>query len=131
VVPLDIVEECVELTDSAQTETHGRHYINLRERVLPFISLRDHFGLDGVRSRRQNILVVRQGEERIGLVVDELMGEAQTVIKPLGRLFRTVKGIGGSTVLGDGRVALILDVPTLLEHVRAGSAAGQRWTVAA
>jgi len=131
VVPLDIVEECVELTDTARTETHGRHFINLRDRVLPFIALRDHFGIDGPRARRQNILVVRQGDERVGLVVDELMGEAQTVIKPLGRLFRTVKGIGGSTVLGDGRVALILDVPTLLEHVRAGSASGQRWTAAA
>jgi len=60
---------------------------------------------------------VRYAGQRAGLVVDELMGEAQTVIKPLGKLFRTVKGIGGSTILGDGRVALILDVPGLLQHV--------------
>jgi two-component system chemotaxis sensor kinase CheA len=117
VVPLDMVEECIELTPAAREETKGRDFVNLRGKVLPFIQARKLFGIEDVRGRRENILVVRYAGQRAGLVVDELMGEAQTVIKPLGKLFRTVKGIGGSTILGDGRVALILDVPGLLQHV--------------
>ncbi len=117
VVPLDMVEECIELTPASREETKGRDFVNLRGKVLPFIQARKLFGIDDVRGRRENILVVRYAGQRAGLVVDELMGEAQTVIKPLGKLFQAVKGIGGSTILGDGRVALILDVPGLLQHV--------------
>jgi two-component system chemotaxis sensor kinase CheA len=62
-------------------------------------------------------VVVRCGEQKAGLVVDELQGEFQTVIKPLGKLFSALRGIGGSTILGSGEVALILDVPNLLQQV--------------
>ena len=118
VVPLDMVEECVELTAAAREETRGRDYINLRGKVLPFIVARELFGIEDIQGRRQNILVLRYAGQRAGLVVDDLMGEAQTVIKPLGKLFQAVQGICGSTILGDGRVALILDVPSLLEGVQ-------------
>jgi two-component system chemotaxis sensor kinase CheA len=118
VVPLDMVEECIELTAAARAETSGRRFVNLRGKVLPFIELRDMFDIEGERSRRENILVVRFGEERAGLVVDELLGEAQTVIKPLSRIFAAVRGISGSTILGGGDVALILDVPRLLAEVQ-------------
>lgn len=121
VVPLDMVEECIEFTDAARNEARGREFVNLRGQVLPFIQVRDLFEIDGEPSRRENILVVRYAGQRAGLVVDELLGEAQTVIKPLGKLFQQVKGIGGSTILGDGRVALILDVPGLLSHVHGKS----------
>lgn len=117
VVPLDMVEECIEFTAAARREANGRDFVNLRGQVLPFIQVRDLFEIGGQPGRRENILVVRYAGQRAGLVVDELMGEAQTVIKPLGKLFQKVKGIGGSTILGDGRVALILDVPGLLRHV--------------
>lgn len=117
VVPLDIVEECLELTPEARAETSGRDFLNLRGQALPFIELNQLFDIAGPRSPRENILVVRSAGRRVGLVVDQLIGEAQTVIKPLGAWFQTVKGIGGSTIMSDGRVALILDVPGLLEHV--------------
>ena len=117
VVPLDMVEECVELTSGACADAHGRDYINLRGKVLPFVRVRELFEIEGTRGLRENILVVNYAGQRAGLVVDELAGEAQTVIKPLGKLFGSVKGIGGSTILGDGRVALIFDVPGLLRHV--------------
>jgi len=117
VVPLDIVEECVELTPEARAETSGRDFLNLRGQALPFIELHQLFDIAGPRSPRENILVVRNAGRRVGLVVDQLIGEAQTVIKPLGAWFQTVKGIGGSTIMSDGRVALILDVQGLLEHV--------------
>lgn len=117
VVPLDLVEECVEITAADRTETGGRDFISLRGQALPFVELHQLFDVGGPRSPRENVLVVRSAGRRIGLVVDNLIGEAQTVIKPLGAWFREVKGIGGSTILSDGRVALILDVPGLLEHV--------------
>ena len=131
VVPLDMVEECIELTTNAREETRGHDYINLRGKVLPFIVARDMFHINSAAGRRQNILVLRNGDQRAGLVVDDLMGEAQTVIKPLGKLFRDVKGVCGSTILGDGRVALILDVPSLLERAQHTASASHRLKTAA
>ncbi|MFZ5484165.1 MAG: chemotaxis protein CheA [Pseudomonadota bacterium] len=112
VIPLDFVVECMEL-DSG--ETQGRDYINLRGEVLPFLRLREMFEVkDDSTSRRQNIVVIQYAGQKAGLVVDHLMGEFQTVIKPLGQLFRNVQGISGSTILGSGEVALILDVQSLV-----------------
>ena len=110
VVPLEMIEECMEL--DADT---GRDYGALRGKVLPFIRLRKLFELAGPPLERQSVVVVRCGEQRAGLVVDSLLGEFQTVIKPLGKMFNRVKCISGSSILGSGEVALILDVPTLVE----------------
>ena len=110
VVPLDLVEECIELTGDATS----RDYLNLRGEVLPFLRLREQFGVPGQSRRRQSVVVVRYAGKRAGLVVDELMGEFQTVIKPLGPVFAQLRGIAGSTILGSGDVALILDVPNLI-----------------
>jgi len=83
--------------------------------VLPFLRLRELFGVRGELPARERVVVVQVGEVRAGLVVDRLMGEFQTVIKPLGGLFQHIRGVGGSTILGSGRVALILDVPQLVQ----------------
>lgn len=120
VMPLDIVVECIELKEWASDEGDGK-YINLRGEVLPYRRLRDHFGIKSEMVQRENIVVVRYGEHKAGLVVDKLMGEFQTVIKPPGKLFQGEKSIGGFTILGSGEVALILDVPGLMgliEHER-------------
>jgi two-component system, chemotaxis family, sensor kinase CheA len=122
VVPLDMVLECVELSDADRQSLERRAYVNLRGEVLPFVRLRDHFEVNGAASRRENIVVVNYGGHKAGLVVDNLMGEFQTVIKPLGKLFSEVKGISGSTILGTGEVALILDVPSLIQHAAAREA---------
>ncbi|MDE1943660.1 MAG: chemotaxis protein CheA [Betaproteobacteria bacterium] len=114
VVPLDMVQECVELNAEQRESTRGRSYINLRGDVLPFVRLKDQFELEGAAGARENIVVVQYGNQKAGLVVDELLGEFQTVIKPLGSVFRNLKGISGSTILGSGEVALILDVPSLV-----------------
>ena len=116
VVPLDMVMECIELSEAERRETRESNYINLRGTVLPFIRLRDQFRERGKASRRENIVVVQYAGQKAGLVVDELMGEFQTVIKPLGKLFGNLKGISGSTILGSGEVALILDVPALIQR---------------
>jgi len=121
VVPLEMVVECIEFSED---QAENRNYVNLRGEVLPFVRLREHFGADGPSGRRQNIIVVRYAGHKAGLVVDELLGEHQTVIKPLGALFAHLKGLSGSTILGNGRVALILDVPALIGQItsREGSA---------
>lgn len=118
VLPLDMVDECVAFDD-----VPGGSYTDLRGRVLPFIRLREMFGLDGEPGARQNIVVVRHGVQRIGLVVDTLLGETQAVIKPLSRIFAQVRGISGSSILGSGDVALILDVAALMEQARTPTAA--------
>ncbi|CAN5269211.1 chemotaxis protein CheA [soil metagenome] len=111
VVPLDMVDECIEFS-----AVEGRDYTDLRGQVLPFIRLRDLFEVSGPASPRQNIVVVKHAGQKFGLVVDTLMGEAQTVIKPLSKMFAQVQGISGSSILGSGDVALILDVPMLLQQ---------------
>ncbi|OAI24996.1 chemotaxis protein CheA [Methylomonas koyamae] len=110
VVPLDRVVECVELTN----DTGHNDYMDLRGEVLPFIRLRSLFGINEQPPRRANVVVVDVAGAKTGLVVDRLLGEFQTVIKPLGKLFAHVHGLGGSTILGSGEVALILDVPVLV-----------------
>lgn len=112
VVPLDVVEECVEFAPNYQSD-----YIDLRGGVLPYVRLRSVFGIAGAPPARESIVVIRQGAQRFGLVVDTLLGEWQTVIKPLSKVFAGVKGISGSSILGSGGVALILDVPSLLSQV--------------
>ncbi len=116
VIPLDMVVECLELSEADRQAMHERNYINLRGKVLPYLYLRDLFGIEGKPVRRENIVVVQFGGNRAGFVVDNLMGEFQTVIKPLGRIFSNLKGIAGSTILGSGEVALILDVPALVNR---------------
>jgi len=113
VVPLDLVLECVELDVGHDRQAD---YLNLRGTVLPLLRIREHFDLAGRSGRRQNVVVVNAAGRKAGLVVDELKGEFQAVIKPLGRLFEKLRGISGSTILGSGEVALVLDVTALLDE---------------
>jgi two-component system chemotaxis sensor kinase CheA len=109
VVPLDMIDECIEFAAEP-----GHDYTNLRGQVLPFIRLRTLFGVTAPPARRESIVVVKHAGQSVGLVVDALLGEFQTVIKPLGRVFSKLRGISGSTILGSGEVALILDVPAIV-----------------
>lgn len=142
VVPLEMVVECVELTQDEIDASQGRDHLNLRGELLPFIRLKDLFDIpepppaeedeeeDELRHQldpelalllqplqRQNVVVVNYAGHRAGLVVDTLQGEYQTVIRPLGAVFNGLQGISGFTILGTGRVALILDVPGLVRRV--------------
>lgn len=117
VIPLDMVQECIELDEQQRQSSRDTGYLDLRGEVLPLVHLRDHFSHEGPATRRQNVVVVRYAEHKAGLVVDDLLGEFQTVIKPLGKLFGALRGISGSTILGSGAVALILDVPVLLNQI--------------
>ncbi len=120
IIPLSMVEECVEMNSDQWQIDEVQHYVNLRGQVLPYLRLGDFFHKDKkhARTQRESLVVVRFGEAKAGFVVDELHGENQTVIKPLGKLFENLNGIGGATVLGSGDVALILDVQGLIQHAK-------------
>ena len=120
VIPLDDVEECMESTlNSGDKLMH--EYINLREAVLPLLRLKKAFNVESPSTTKENIVVIKHESGRVGLIVDELHGEIQAVNKPLGAMFSEMKGISGSTILGNGEVAVILDVGALTAMVRVNS----------
>jgi len=116
VLPLAAIEECVELSRADVTASHGRNLAKVRGSLTPYISLRDQFAIGGARPEIEQIVIVSVRGMRIGFVVDFVVGEHQTVIKPLGVLYQDVKGISGATILGDGSVALIIS-PGDLAHM--------------
>ncbi len=110
ILPLDLIEECVDVSGRAD----DGHVVALRGEALPVIELAAAFGIGQAGAKGRSLVVVRYGNRRAGILVDRFVGEMQAVIKPLGRLLRGVRGLGGSTILGDGSVALILDIPNLI-----------------
>ena len=112
VIPLSSVKECLELPSESHRSAEGG-VLSLRGEALPFVRLRNLFTSDAHEPAREKVVVVEYQHGRAGIAVDDLLGEQQAVIKPLGRLFRGIPGVSGSTILANGRVALILDVPAL------------------
>jgi two-component system chemotaxis sensor kinase CheA len=121
VVPLDAVVECMELEAASGVRGEDCGVINVRGEAVPFLRLGGVFGLGGraagAAAPRENVVVVKHEERLAGIAVDALLGQSQTVIKPLSKMFRGLPGVAGSTILGNGRVALILDVPALMREV--------------
>ncbi|MDH4027742.1 MAG: chemotaxis protein CheA, partial [Nitrospirota bacterium] len=117
IIPLDMVVECIGLSEEDRRESDRRNYLDLRGEVLPYLRLRKLFNVNSKASRFEDVVVVQSSGQRIGLVVDKLYGEVQAVIKSLGRVYRDIKGVSGATILGDGTVALIIDVPSLVHAV--------------
>ncbi len=124
VMPLSIVEECIELTREDVANAHGRNLANVRDQIIPYIPLRERFRIPGELPEIEQIVITSIQGSRIGFVVDDVIGEHQTVIKSLGKMYKDVKGLSGATILGDGSVALILDVPHLVREVEREQAAG-------
>ena len=120
VLPQEYVIECTELT-AAHRQAGSSGILNLRGSALPYIRLREVFGQPAGNPARENVIVVKVGEFCAGIAVDQLLGGVQAVIRPLGKLFRGISGIAGSTILGDGRVGLIIDVPGLLQGMMQSS----------
>ena len=114
VIPLGSVEECVELTLAQDLRSTGRNLITLRDELVPFIRLREQFTTGTQPDQHQKIVVVSTGQDRVGLVVDQILGDHQTVIKPLSSFHADVGAFSGATIMGDGGVALILDIAALV-----------------
>ena len=115
VMPLSMVEECVELTREDVLRAHGRHLKHVRGRIVPYIRLRDRFLINGNAPAQEQVVITEVAGGSVGIVVDRVIGEHQTVIKNLGRMYRNIDEISGATILGDGTVALIMDVPKLVK----------------
>lgn len=117
IIPQTTVLECMDLASLPAVK--GRNCVNLRGEPIPYIRLSDIFALNHVASApeevREKLVVVQFGNERAGIVVEQLYGEVQTVVKPLSPIFQSLKGVGGSSLLGSGDIAFILDIPQLIE----------------
>ena len=118
VMPLSIVAECMELKLEEKARSHGRNIVNVRGHIVPYIRLRDKFNINGSeRPDIEHLVIAEVDGKRVGFLSDQIIGEHQTVIKNLGTIYKQVEGISGATILGDGTVALILDVPKLVQDV--------------
>ncbi|MBG0789247.1 MAG: chemotaxis protein CheA [Desulfovibrionaceae bacterium] len=122
VIPLSLVEECVELSRSDVDENEsGQRILHLRGEIVPYVHIRDFFRVEGDNPPIEQIVITGAEGSRVGIVVDTVIGEHQTVIKSLGRVYKDVEGISGATIKGDGSIALILDIPSLVRRVIAES----------
>lgn len=116
VVPIDSVVESLDLPEEEEKRAGGRGVANVRDRTLPYVRLRWLFGVDGEPAERENLVVVQLASTQAGIVVDQVFGRTQTVIKPMAKPLLRLPGLSGSAILADGRVALILDVRELLQR---------------
>ncbi len=114
ILPLTSVEECVELAAVESRASGGRNFVDIRGTLVPLLWMNEVFGT----GERGAIVVVTESETgKLGVVVDQVVGQHQTVIKPLSPLHAKTPGLVGATILGDGAVALILDVNPLARFV--------------
>jgi two-component system chemotaxis sensor kinase CheA len=123
VFPMSLVDECVELSASV-IRTGKRDLLNVRGEIVPYIKLRERFSIAGDRPAIEQVVIAKAENMRVGFVVDHIVGGHQTVIKNLGRMYKGIEGLSGATILGDGSVALILDVPKLIQNVEREETAG-------
>lgn len=123
VLPLSGVEECVELPSQEGGRESGRSILCIRDQLVPFVSLDTMFGFERVEQADRRVVITSTDGHRTGLVVDEVVGQHQTVIKPLSIYHRNIEGLAGSTILGDGAVALILDTAAIVKRAQTATRA--------
>lgn len=116
IIPMSSVLENVELSASQRNTSNGRNILAVRGELISYLRLRDIFNISGGEQDLERVVIVNVGESRLGLVVDRVLGTHQTVIQSLGKFYRDVEVFSGATIMGDGRVALILDLPGLLHY---------------
>jgi two-component system chemotaxis sensor kinase CheA len=118
VLPVSYIEECVEVKGNEDGYGgQGNRLLNIRDKLVQCISLRNLYETGGKGSAVEQAVIVNMGSQQVGLVVDNVVGEMQAVMKNLGSVYRKTEGISGATILGDGQIALIVDVPQLVEGV--------------
>ena len=137
-IPLDHIDEIVEVRPSQIYRVQGRPAIEIRKRIVALVALGDVFRWGGKEhpsvhhhsrsisnsqhsadepTDKHTVVVVQNGETTIGLLVDQLIGMQEVVLKSLEKNFRTIPGLSGASILGDGRVSLILDLDAVLDLV--------------
>jgi two-component system chemotaxis sensor kinase CheA len=120
ILPMSAVSENVELHGTERTQQNGRNLVAVRGELVPYIRLRELFDIRGVEPAIEMIVILNHDGNRVGLVVDSVLGSHQTVIQSLGRFYRQIEVASGATIMGDGRVALILDLAALIRAAEAG-----------
>jgi two-component system chemotaxis sensor kinase CheA len=114
IVPMAAVTENVELTGAERARHNRRNVIAVRGELVPYVDLRQAFRMDGEPPAIEKVVIVQQEDDRVGLVVDRVVGTHQTVIQSLGRFFRNIEVVSGATIMGDGRVALVMDIAAVV-----------------
>jgi two-component system chemotaxis sensor kinase CheA len=116
IIPMSAVAENVELLREERARKNGRNLIAVRGDLVPYIDLRQAFHVAGDIPAIEKVVIVQHEDHRVGLVVDRVLGTHQTVIQSLGRHFKDIKVVSGATIMGDGRVALIMDISAVVRH---------------
>jgi two-component system chemotaxis sensor kinase CheA len=117
IIPMSAITENVELERAQRIKKNGRNVVVVRGELIPYIDLRAAFQVEGNAPELEKVVIVHHGEDRVGLVVDRVLGTHQTVLQPLGRFLRNIEVVSGATIMGDGRVALILDIAAVVQFV--------------
>ncbi|WKC80862.1 chemotaxis protein CheA [Borreliella tanukii] len=121
IVPLSNVESCLESNklisqiDGVETKSNVMNY---RGSMISFIRLREFFQVSSEKSFNEQVVVVNTNSGKMGIVVDEVLGQHQTVIKALGKIYSRVEGVSGATILGDGSLALVVDIDAITKLMR-------------
>ncbi|MFM2482518.1 chemotaxis protein CheA [Celerinatantimonas sp. YJH-8] len=118
IIPLSVVEECIETSSKEQTTSDGARLVENRGQLTPCVRLRELFDVDGHQPDIEQTVITHAGKERLGITVDEVVGQYQTVIKSLSRLYQHIPGLMGATILGNGDVAMILDINKLVAEAK-------------
>jgi two-component system chemotaxis sensor kinase CheA len=116
IIPMSVVTENVELHRQERSRNNGRNVIAVRGELIPYLRLREVFDVRQAELDLEKVVIVRHEDQRVGLVVDRVLGSHQTVIQSLGRFYKNIEAFSGATIMGDGRVALILDLGGLIRH---------------
>jgi len=128
IIPMAAITENVELLSAQRASNNGRNVISVRGELIPYIDLRHMFRLESDVPPIEKIVIVRHEDHRVGLVVDRVLGTHQTVIQSLGRFFKNISVVSGATIMGDGRVSLIMDISAVVRyadsHCREAAAGG-------
>ncbi|MCF7928377.1 MAG: chemotaxis protein CheA [Spirochaetales bacterium] len=120
VFPLSVVERVVEFPEEEKSRGDNRRIIPYQDGLVPYVSLREFFSIQDEKADYEQVVVIQNNDNLIGFLVDQVIGDFQTVIKPLGKMYRDQEGISGATFLGDGSIALILDIPKLAAQIKNG-----------
>ncbi|CAG9297800.1 chemotaxis protein CheA [Celerinatantimonas diazotrophica] len=118
IIPLSVVEECIETLAKEQSSSDCARLVENRGELISCVRLRELFAIDGIQPAIEQTVIAHVGKERLGITVDEVIGQYQTVIKSLSRLYQHVPGLMGATILGNGDVAMILDINKLVDEVK-------------
>ncbi|PLX70195.1 MAG: chemotaxis protein CheA [Denitrovibrio sp.] len=118
IIPLSLVKECIEFIEKKDKKSDsGRTIIKVRDELIPYLRLRDIFGIKDNVPAIQQVVIVELDDRKVGFMVDAVIGDHQTVIKSLGKSFKDVECVSGATVLGDGSVALIIDIAKIYTSI--------------